>query len=391
MRKYYKGKDFRSALNIDELRWIASRAVPDFAFEYVEGGAEDEQALHWNRAALDAIRFIPGTLVDTSDRHQRISLFDEESSSPLIIAPTGLNGMLRYHGDSALARAAAAAGIPFTLSTVSNMRLEDVADVAGGRLWMQLYVMKDRNVARDIISRADKAGYEALVFTTDANVFGQREWDKRNYRSPGKLTLRSIADTLRHPRWMLNVLPHGIPWFDNIVDFMPPEAKSASGGVAFFPGLFAPNLSWDDVAWIRDIWPRKLLIKGVLSVADARRAVDAGCDGIILSNHGGRQLDSCVAPIQVLPDIAQAVGDRLTIVVDSGFRRGSDVVKAVALGANAVMTGRAVLYGLAAGGEAGVSHALSILMSEIDRTLGQLGCRTLADVHTGMLKGVGDK
>ena len=391
MRRYYTGKDFRRALNIDELGKIASRAVPNFAFEYVEGGAEDEQALHWNRATLDAIRFIPGTLVDTSDRHQRISLFAKESSSPLIIAPTGLNGMLRYRGDAALARAAAAAGIPFTLSTVSNMRLEDVADDAGGRLWMQLYVMKDRSVARDVISRAEQAGYEALVFTTDANVFGHREWDKRNYRSPGKLSMRNIVDTLQHPRWMLNVLSHGVPWFDNIVDFMPPEAKSASSGVAFFPGLFAPNLSWDDVAWIRDTWPRKLLIKGVLSVADAQSAVDAGCDGIILSNHGGRQLDACVAPIQMLPDIAQAVGDRLTIIIDSGFRRGSDVVKAVALGADAVMIGRATLYGLAAGGEAGVSHALCILMSEIDRTLGQLGCRTVADVHTGMLKGVGDK
>ena len=292
MRRYYAGRDFRRTLNIDELRKVASRAVPDFAFEYVEGGAEDEQALRWNRAALDAIRLIPNTLVDTSDRHQRIMLLGRESSSPLIIAPTGLNGMLRYHGDAALARAAAGAGIPFTLSTVSNMRLEEVANRAEGRLWMQLYVMKDRAVARDIVSRAERAGYEALVFTTDANVFGYREWDQRNYRSAGKLTLRNIADTLMYPRWMLDVLTHGIPWFDNIVDFMPPEAKSASGGVAFFPKLFAPDISWDDVAWLREVWPGKLLIKGVLSVADAKRAADSGCDGIILTNHGGRQLDA---------------------------------------------------------------------------------------------------
>lgn len=387
VRRYYTGKDFRRALNIDELREIASRAVPNFAFEYLEGGAEDEHALHWNRAALDAIRLIPATLVDTSDRHQRISLFGQSCSSPLVIAPTGLNGMLRYRGDEALARAAAAAGIPFTLSTVSNMRLEDVADRAGGRLWMQLYVMKDRNVARDIVSRAALAGYEALVFTTDANVFGYREWDQRNYRSPGKLTVRNMVDTMLHPRWMLDVLPHGVPWFDNIVDFMPPEAKSASGGVAFFPKLFAPDISWDDVAWLRKAWPRKLLLKGVLSVADAQRAAETGCDGIILSNHGGRQLDACVAPIEMLPDIAQAVGDRMSIIIDSGFRRGDDVVKAMALGAHAVMIGRATLYGLAAGGEAGVSHALKILMSEIDRTLGQMGCQTLADVHSGMLAG----
>jgi len=386
-RKYYTGSDFRRAFSIDELRAIASRAVPDFAFEYVEGGSEDERALHWNRGALDAIRLIPNTLVDTSARHQRISLFGKESSSPLVIGPTGLNGMLRYRADVALARAAAAAGIPFTLSTVSNVRLEDVAEHAGGRLWMQLYVLHDRAAARDIISRAERAGYEALVFTTDANVFGYREWDRRNYRAPGKLTLRNMFDVALHPRWMLDVLSHGIPWFDNLVDFMPPEARSARTGVAYFHKLFAPDISWDDVAWLREAWPHKLLIKGVLSVNDAQRAADAGCDGIILSNHGGRQLDTCVAPIEVLPAIAQAVGERLTVIVDSGFRRGGDVVKAIALGAHAVMLGRATLYGLAAGGEAGVSHALQILMSEIDRTLGQLGCQSLADVHAGMLAG----
>ncbi len=384
-RRYYRGGDFSRALCIDELREIASRAVPNFAFEYVEGGAEDEQALRRNREALDAIRFIPKTLVDTSDRNQRIELFGREAASPMIIAPTGLNGMLRYRGDESLARAAATSGIPFTLSTVSNMRLEDVAERAGGRLWMQLYVMKDRAVARSIVDRASQAGYEALVFTTDANVFGYREWDQRNYRSPGKLTLRSMLDTAMHPRWMLDVLSHGIPWFDNIVDFMPPEAKSASGGVAFFPKLFAPDISWNDVAWLRDAWPGKLLLKGVLGVDDAIRAAESGCDGIVLTNHGGRQLDACVAPIDVLPGIARAVGDQLTIIIDSGFRRGDDVVKAVALGADAVMIGRATLYGLAAGGEAGVAHALGILRSEIDRTLGQLGCPTLDEVHREMV------
>lgn len=388
-RSLYKGRCFRRALSIDELREVARRQVPYFAFEYVEGGAEDERALRWNRGALENIRLIPNTLVDTSDRHQRISLFDRESQSPLIVAPTGLNGMLRYHGDAALARAATAAGIPFTLSTVSNMLLEDVAararETGDARMWMQLYVMNDRAVARNIVERADKAGYEALVFTTDANVFGYREWDRRNYREPGKLTLRNMMNVPLHPRWAWDVLRHGIPWFDNIVDFMPPEARSASGGVAFFPRLFAPNLSWDDVAWIRDAWPRKLLIKGVMSVDDARKAADVGCDGIILTNHGGRQLDSCVAPIEVLPEIAAAVGERMTIIVDSGFYRGGDVVKAVALGADAVMIGRAALFGLTAGGEAGVAHALHIMMSEIDRTLGELGCCSLADVHPGML------
>ncbi|MEJ2439211.1 MAG: alpha-hydroxy acid oxidase, partial [Gammaproteobacteria bacterium] len=245
--------------------------------------------------------------------------------------------------------------------------------------------LKDRAAARDILARADRAGYEALVFTADANVFGYREWDRRNYRAPGKLTLRNMLEVGMHPRWMLDVLSHGIPWFDNIVDFMPPELRSARTGVAHFHELFTPDISWDDVAWIRETWPHKLLIKGILSVDDARQAADAGCDGIILSNHGGRQLDVCVAPIEQLAEIVAAVGERMAVIVDSGFRRGGDVVKAMALGASAVMIGRATLYGLAAGGEAGVSHALQILMSEIDRTLGQLGCQSLADVHPGML------
>lgn len=385
-RKLYTGKAFQRAFCIDELREVARRAMPNFAFEYIEGGSEDERALHWNRAALDAIRMIPNTLVDTSARHQRISLFGKEINSPIILGPTGLNGMTRYRGDLALARAAAAAGIPFTLSTVSNMRLEDVAK-AGGRLWMQLYVLRDRAAARDILSRAERAGYEAIVFTTDANVFGYREWDRRNYRAPGKLTLRNMFDVALHPRWALDVLSHGIPWFDNIVDFLPAEAKSARTGVAYFNQLFTHDISWEDVAWIRKAWPHKLLLKGVLSVQDAQRAAEAGCDGIILSNHGGRQLDVCVAPIEMLPQMVRAVGDRMAIIVDSGFRRGGDVVKAMALGASAVMLGRATLYGLAAGGEAGVSHAIQILMNEIDRTLGQAGCRSLADVHAGMLTG----
>lgn len=390
-RRFYRGRNFQRALSIEELRVVARRAVPNFVLEYVEGGSEDEQALAWNRSALDALRFVPNTLVNTRDRHQRIELFGQTSPSPLIIAPTGLNGMLRHHGDAALAQAAAGVGIPFTLSTVSNMRLEDVASRAGGRLWMQLYMIEDRAAARDIVRRADRAGYEALVFTTDANLFGHREWDKRNYRTPGQLTLPNLFDVARHPRWMWDVLRHGIPWFDNLVDFLPPEAMSARTGVAYFPKLFVPNIDWDDVAWLRDAWPRKLIIKGILNPADAGKAAAAGCDGIVVTNHGGRQLDSCVSPVEVLPDIVSAVGDKMTVIVDSGFRRGDDVVKAVALGADAVMVGRAALYGLAAGGEAGVAHALNLLMAEIDRTLGQLGCRSLDEVHPGMLVGGGEK
>ncbi|HKY01104.1 MAG TPA: alpha-hydroxy acid oxidase [Burkholderiales bacterium] len=384
-RKFYAGGDFRRALSIEELRGIARRRVPHFAYEYVECGAEDEVTLRWNRSVFESWRFMPNTLVHTSARNQHINLFGRESSSPLIIAPTALNGMLCRRGDVALARAAAAAEIPFTLSTMSNIRLQELPEQAGGRLWMQLYIMTDRAIAGDIMQRAERAGYEALLFTTDANVFGFREWDRRNYRQPGYLTLRNFIDVVRHPRWVWDVVMPGVPRFENIADFMPPEAQTARAGVAYLPRLLQPEITWDDLAWLRKEWPRKLLIKGVLNAADARRAVDLGCDGIVLTNHGGRQLDGCVSGMDVLPSIAHAVRDRTTILIDGGFRRGTDVLKALALGAHGVMVGAATLYGLAAGGEAGAAHAIDILKREIDRGMGQLGCNSITDLHPAML------
>jgi (S)-mandelate dehydrogenase len=386
-RRTFSGSDIARALNIEDLRQLAQRRVPNFVFEYVEGGAEDEATLRHNRAALAALRFVPETLVDTSGRHQRIGLFGRECTAPLIIAPTGANGVLHYRGDEALARAAAHLGIPFCLSTVSTMRLEEVAATAGGRLWMQLYVMKERDSARDIATRAAAAGYEALVFTTDANVFGHREWDRRNYRVPGRPTWRNVLDAARHPRWLRDVmLRNGVPRFENIAAYLPPGGATAVGGSTIIPKLFEACITWDDIAWLRDIWHGKLVLKGVLSVADAERAAALGCDAIVLTNHGGRQLDYCVSPIEVLPEIAAAVGQRITIIADSGFRRGSDVLKALTLGAHAVMIGRATLYGLAAGGEAGARRALEILTTEIDRTLGHLGCRSVVDLKPHLLR-----
>ncbi len=303
-----------------------------------------------------------------------------------MIAPTGLNGVLRRDGDLALARAAAAAGIPFTLSTVSNARPATVA-AAGGRLWMQLYVFDRPEMVEDIVARADRAGCEALVFTTDANVFGSREWDRRSFRSPGRLRMRMLLDAALHPRWALDVaVPHGLPRFVNVMDFLPPEARSASAGVSRLLSMFRPSINWQDLARLRDRWPRRLLVKGILDPADVERAVGLGCDGVVLSNHGGRQLDSTVAAIEVLPAIARQFGERITILVDGGFRRGSDIAKALALGAHGVMIGRASLYGLAAGGEAGAAHAIQILHSELDRVLGQLGCCSLAELQPSMLR-----
>jgi (S)-mandelate dehydrogenase len=386
-RRPFRGRDLHRALNIADLRAIARRRIPGFVFEYAEGGAEDEVSLRGNLEALARLRFVPPTLTDTSARHQRTSILGLPASSPLVIAPTGLNGLLRRDGDLALARAAARAGIPCTLSTVSTTRLEEVARRAGGRLWMQLYVVKERAVARDIMQRAGAAGFEALVFTTDANVFGSREWDRRGYRSPGKPTLRAMFDTLRHPRWMLEVLAH-MPRFRNLEDFLPPGAATPMGASTVIPRLFDATLRWDDLAWIREHWHGKLIIKGVLTVADAEHAAALGCDGIVLSNHGGRQLDSCVSGMDVLPEVVAAVGSRLAVLVDGGFRRGTDVLKALALGAQAVLIARAPLYGLMAGGEAGVTRALEMLTTEIDRGLGQLGCNSVAELNPRLVRRV---
>ena len=380
-RRPFRRGTLARARNIADLRELAIRRVPGLAFEYVEGGAEDESTLRTNRSAFEALRLLPQTLIDTSRRHLGTTILGAPSMAPLVIAPTGLNNMLHPGGDLALARAAARRGIPFTLSSLSTTRLEEVARQAGGRLWMQLYVLKDRAIARDLMQRAAAAGYEALVFTTDANVFGSREWDQRNFSAPGRPTVRAALDTLRHPIWLYNMLVrHGIPRFRNVESFLPPGKASALGGSTVLPGLFEATISWDDIAWIRQFWRGKLLIKGVLAAADAERALALGCDGIVLSNHGGRQLDYCVAALEVLPEVVAAVRGRLPVVIDGGFRRGTDIVKALALGAEAVMLGRATLYGLGAGGEAGVARALEMLCTETDRVLGMLGCNSVSDL-----------
>jgi (S)-mandelate dehydrogenase len=380
-RRPFRRGTLARARNIADLRELASRRVPGLAFEYVEGGSEDESTLRANRTAFDALRLLPHTLIDTSRRHLGSTVLAAPAAAPLVIAPTGLNNMLHPEGDLALARAAARRGIPFTLSTLSTTRLEEVAQRAGGRLWMQLYVLKDRAIARDIMQRAAAAGYEALVFTTDCNIFGSREWDQRNFSAPGRPTVRAALDTLRHPRWLHDMLVrHGIPRFRNVESFLPPGKASAVGGSTVLPGLFEATITWDDIGWIRQFWRGKLLIKGVLTAGDAERALALGCDGIVLSNHGGRSLDSCVAALEVLPEVVAAVRGRLPVIIDGGFRRGTDIVKALALGAEAVMLGRATLYGLAAGGEAGVARALEILCTEIDRVLGMLGCNSVSEL-----------
>ena len=386
-RRLYQGTDYRRAHSIDELREVARRRVPNFCFEYVEGGSDDEVTLKRNRSVFEEIGFVPRTLVDVSARSQAVDLFGKPSAAPFMIGPTGFSGLLTRDGDLALARAAASAGIPYILSNASTMRLEEVVQRAGGRIWMQLYLYRTRDYAARLVDRMNTIGIEALVVTTDSAIFGNREWDRRNYARPLKLDLRNTIDVMLHPRWIFDVLvPHGVPRFANLGDMLPPGQDSVQGAASAIAKELDPSLNWADIRWLRDIWPGKLIVKGVMCVEDAVTAAKSGADGIVLSNHGGRQLDGAISSMEILPEVAAAVGSQLTVMLDGGFRRGSDIVKARALGADAILLGRATTYGLAAGGEAGVAHAINLLKIEVDRVVGLLGCSDLSQLDTSYIR-----
>ena len=374
----------RGAYNIDDLREIARRRVPKGMFEFVDRGAEDEVALRNNRTAFERIRLKPRALVDVSRRSQAITLFGNPQQMPIAIAPTGSAGLMWYDGEIALARAAAAAGIPFTLATGSMTAMEKIAVQAGGRLWFQLYMWPDRSLSHKLVERASAAGYEALVVTVDGAVPGNREYNLRNgFTIPFTFTRRNVTDVLMHPEWLLGVLARyvfttGMPRYENY----PSEFKHRITAQPMGKGmLLNDSLNWDDLRVLRGMWPRTLIVKGILHPQDAVHAADCGADGVVVSNHGGRNLDSSMAPIEVLPEVVDAVGKRITVMVDSGFRRGSDVVKALALGAQAVLIGRPTLYGTAAGGEAGAARAIAIFREEIDRVLALLGCPGIAALN----------
>ena len=386
-REYYAGRDLRRAANIEDLRRMARRRLPNFSFEYVEGGAEDEATLRRNRGVFEKIAWLPRALVGAGPADLSTGILGRRANLPIIVAPTGFNGLLWRQGDIALARAAAEAGIPFTLSTASNCAVARLAAAVPGNLWYQLYAYKDQSVVDRLIDRVGEAGCEVLVVTADAPVLGAREWDQRNYRAPMKLSLPSILDVLCHPRWLAQVmLPSGAPTFENLTEFLPPGKYSALIGAKYSFSQINSRLSWHDVERIRGRWAGKLVVKGLLCVEDARRSVEVGADGIVLSNHGGRQLDGAVSAVELLPAVAAEVGERLTVMVDGGFRRGGDVLKAIALGAHAVMIGRAALYGLAAAGEAGASHALGMLRTEMERVMLLLGCGSIAELGRHLIR-----
>jgi isopentenyl diphosphate isomerase/L-lactate dehydrogenase-like FMN-dependent dehydrogenase len=378
-----------NAYNIFDLRDQALKRVPKGLFEFVDRGTEDEISLKNNRSVFDGIRFKPRTMVDVSKRNQDTTIFGVKHKMPLVIAPTGTAGLMWYEGELALARAAKAAGIPFTLATGSMTAMERVAKEAGGELWFQLYMWPDRSLSHELVNRAKDAGYKALVVTVDGVSSGNREYNIRNgFTIPFTFSIRNVTDMVTHPRWLIGTMLRylvttGMPMYANY----PAVAKAKmTAGPMGRSSLRSDSISWPDLDALRKIWPHKLIVKGMLDPEDAAKAVEHGADGIDVSNHGGRNLDGIVSPIEALPEIVDAVGSRATIFMDSGIRRGSDVVKALALGANACMVGRSTLYGVAAGGEAGAARALEIYRDEISRNIALLGCRSLAELGPQYLK-----
>ena len=334
-----------------------------------------------NRQAFERYRLVPRYLVDIATRDQSVTLFGRTYSSPFGIAPMGMAGFVRRRGDEALAQAAAAANIPFVLSGSSNASIETIAAIAPEHAWCQLYAVRDPHVTHDLIRRARDSALEALVVTVDVPIRPKRERDIRNgFAVAPRLSPRVLVDMLRHPAWLAAVLRHGIPRFDSWASYVRPDARALEIA-AFLSSQFPAPQTWQDLETYRRLWPRTLVVKGILHPDDARRAAEVGADGIIVSNHGGRQLDAAPSSIEAFPAVRDAVGDRLVSMLDGGVRRGADVLKALALGARFVFVGRAALYGVAAGGLAGVARALEILREEIDLVMAQIGCPRIADLE----------
>ena len=374
------------ATSIADLRERASRRLPRVVFDYLDGGAEDEVTLAENRAAFRRYAFVPRVLPGSAVCDLSVTLFGDVVRVPWIVGPTGLAGLMWHEADLALARAAGRAGAIFTLSTASNVAMEALAGI-GGVKWFQLYPLADRRVWLRLVERASATGFRALVVTIDSLVPGNRERDRRNrFAHQVTFTPSVVFDGLAHPRWLTRVwLRGGAGKLGNLVEFVGEAARSVD--LAFYMRrMRRPDLSWDDLAWIRRQWNGPFVVKGLLAVDDALRALRIGADGIVVSNHGGRQLDGAIPTLDALPPIVDAVGGRMTVMIDGGFRRGSDVVKALALGAKSVLLGRAMLYGVAAAGEEGVERALAILREETERVLRLTGCTQVNAIDVKSLR-----
>jgi L-lactate dehydrogenase (cytochrome) len=371
--------------NIEDLRQLARKRVPRAIFEYFDGGSYDELSHRANTEDLKAIRFRQRVLVDTSQRSLETTMLGEKVAMPVAIAPTGLTGLMHGDGEILAARAAEAAGIKFTLSTMSICSIEDVRAATKQPFWFQLYVFSDRGFSEEVVARAKAAGCTALFVTVDVPTRGQRHADMKNgLKVPPKLTARNAFDIMTKPGWAMSVLMGKRKTFGNIDPYIKGKGKISKSGAWINDNIDA-SLSWDDIAWMRKIWPGKLVLKGILDADDAKKAADLGVDAIVVSNHGGRQLDGAPSTVAALPRIADAAGDRIEILFDSGIRSGQDVLKALALGAHGCLIGRAYLYGLAAMGEAGVTKALSLIEQELRASMAFTGVKTTADISRDIL------
>lgn len=384
-RRYYTGPDLTRALTIADLRARTHRLMPRLVLEYLEGGAEDEATLARERAAFSDWRFEPRALVDISKRSLTCDVLGKPAPLPLILAPTGLNGIFRRGGDLALARAAARAAIPFVQSTMSNERLEDIARVHGLQHWFQLYVFGGDEIWQDLLARAAACGCEALVLTTNAQLYGNREWEARTRASRTRPSLSTVVDSALHARWLLSTLARGIPTFRTIQDYTPKHSKGFFESAFWVRDQMRLTLSWDTVAAIRARWRGPFLLKGLLNLDDVRLAMESGVDGVVLGGHGGRQMDWAISPLDILCRARDVCADRLALFASGGVRRGTDMLKAMALGADAVFAGRAPLYGLCAAGEDGVLRAIRILEAEALNALGQAGAKRVSDLRQGIL------
>ncbi|WP_022870386.1 alpha-hydroxy acid oxidase [Yaniella halotolerans] len=364
------------ALTIDDLRRIAKRRTPKAPFDYTDGSAEGEISYARARQAFEDIEFHPEILKPATEIDTSVQILGAPSALPFGIAPTGFSRMMQTEGEVAGASAAGAAGIPFTLSTLGTVSIEEVKSVnPQGRNWFQLYVMKDREMSYSLVERAASAGFDTLFFTVDTPIAGNRMRDTRNgFSIPPQLTAKTVLDAIPRPEWWINFLTTPQLEFASLAN--------TGGTVSDLIGqVFDPTISEADLKIIRELWPGNIVVKGVQTVADAQRMVDAGVDGIVLSNHGGRQLDRAPVPFHLLPEVVSAVGQHTTIMLDTGVTNGADVVAAHALGADFVLVGRAWLYGLMAGGRAGVDKMIEIMDSEIRRTMGLLGASNVAELN----------
>ncbi len=371
----------RKLINVEDYRRQAKRTLPRIIFDYLEGGAEDERGLNHNHTIFDQFRLKPKRLVDISQRDISCKLFNKKWDAPFAIAPTGLNSSLWPYADRILAKSAAKANIPFMLSTASNMSIEAVAKSCDGEKWFQLYVVH-QELAVKMVQRALSAGYTTLIITLDVGVNGYRERDIRNgFAIPLKFSPSLILDGMMHPGWSIRFLSQGMP---KLANFESSEAHSLEVQNALLKRQMDTTFNLESLKKIRDLWPHTLLVKGLVRQEDALKAIEAGADGVILSNHGGRQLDCSISPMETLYEVSQTIEQ--PVLIDSGFRRGSDIVKALCLGANMVGLGRATLYGLAANGEAGVDDVIQLLKQDVDRTLAQIGCPSITQLNKDYLR-----